>query len=128
MSTKNENVVYFILNPKYNIIKIGVSLDPFERLNAFKSIYGPQLNLLGFVKGGIEYEKKLHSIFKEYRIPLGMFDKFRRINSILWMYLMLNPFFRINYSPNLLEGVINSVCLKFYAFNVINVFYDYLLF
>lgn len=49
-------------------------------------------------------------------------------NYLLWMYLMLNPFFRINYSPNLLEGVINSVCLKFYAFNVINVFYDYLLF
>jgi predicted CopG family antitoxin len=79
MMTK-ENKVYFILNPKYNIIKIGVSSDPFERLTAFKSIYGSKLTLLGFVEGGYSYEKELHSRFKRHMVPLGDFG----VNETEW--------------------------------------------
>lgn len=98
MSPPNKNVVYFILNPKYGIIKIGVSSDPFERLNAFKSIYGPKLNLLGFVEGGIKLENKLHKRFDKYRLKIGDFG----ISETEWFLLEgeLRKFVEVDLTKN----------------------------
>lgn len=71
---EEEDRVYFILNPELNIIKIGISFNPFKRLYDLQSNYETNLKLLGFIKGGKSKENELHEQFKEYRLDIGDFE------------------------------------------------------
>ena len=60
--------VYFILNPDNKTIKIGVSKDPLQRLEALQTSNGTKLLLLGYILGNYKKESELHKKFKLNRM------------------------------------------------------------
>ncbi len=65
---KREKLVYFILNPVADLVKIGISEDPAVRLVALQANTPHRLSLLGVVPGGAEKEKELHKQFANLRV------------------------------------------------------------
>lgn len=63
--------LYFIFDPNNNLVKIGRSIKPEERLITLKNDYNnPNLQILK-VKQGLGYlESKLHQEFKEFNVPV----------------------------------------------------------
>lgn len=51
-----------------NVIKIGVSSDPNERMEQLRYKTGKSFTIIGLMHGGYEAETHMHRKFKEYRL------------------------------------------------------------
>lgn len=66
--SRDEKMVYFILNRTTSEIKIGYSKDPKRRLTTLQTSTPHELVLLGTVQGGLEYESAYHDKFEKSRL------------------------------------------------------------
>lgn len=80
---KREKLVYFILNPVADLVKIGISEDPAVRLVALQANTPHKLSLLGIVPGGAEKEKELHKQFADFRVRGEWFSFSREIQDLV---------------------------------------------
>lgn len=62
-----NGTLYFIYNRYTGLIKIGISGNLAERMENLELASGVNLDLIGCLDGGCDYEKKLHSAFHECR-------------------------------------------------------------
>lgn len=67
-------VIYFVLAPITNRIKIGHSKNLTERLKSIQANCPEELKLLGYIRGNKDMELLLHDIFSEYRLHGEWFD------------------------------------------------------
>lgn len=61
------DLVYFVLAPSVDLVKIGVSNDPFRRLHTMKPLSPVPLELIGCIEGGAKREAELHEELALYR-------------------------------------------------------------
>jgi hypothetical protein len=71
---KKETYVYLIKEKFSGVSKIGVSIDPEERLRQLQSCNQTELELFGYWVGGYKEEKELHEIYKNYRLRSEWFN------------------------------------------------------
>lgn len=62
-----QNRVYFIHNAERNIIKIGITRSPDQRLRSLQTASPDPLIMLGHIEGGRDIEAEFHERFAEYR-------------------------------------------------------------
>ncbi len=60
--------VYFILNKRRSVVKVGRSSNPYKRLRALQTSNADPLMLLCAIEGPPQLEKTLHGIFDSYRL------------------------------------------------------------
>ncbi|NEO59297.1 MAG: GIY-YIG nuclease family protein [Moorea sp. SIO4G2] len=65
---KKEKLVYLVADTQHNVCKIGVSLDPIQRLKSLQGGYPWILELLGTIPGGGKREVALHKLFHTHRL------------------------------------------------------------
>lgn len=65
--TGQQQRVYFIRAKKSGMVKIGVALDPAERLRDLQTAAHEPLELLATIEGGRELEQRLHRTFAASR-------------------------------------------------------------
>lgn len=61
-------LIYFIQNAEANVVKIGVSVDPEQRLASLQTAHHSPLKLLGSIPGGFSEESELHRRFASFRL------------------------------------------------------------
>ena len=61
-----ESYVYFMLNPKTSLIKIGYSTAPDERKSDLNMQYRTKLEILGVTPGTMHDENLMHMQFSQY--------------------------------------------------------------
>lgn len=62
-----KGFVYFVINDKNKICKIGFSLDPQKRLKQIQTGCPYPLRLYRQIEGTYELEKQLHKKFQQYK-------------------------------------------------------------
>lgn len=67
-------VVYFIYNSFTNRVKIGTSIDEYERVSTLENQSGVKLELLKTIKGSYTKENEIHKKFKHLRIKGEWFE------------------------------------------------------
>lgn len=67
-------MVYVLLAPHCNAIKIGVATDVTRRVKSPSTAHPYPLKLLGTIKGGRDLERALHRRFQEYRLGGEWFE------------------------------------------------------
>lgn len=63
-----DGFVYFVINEKQSICKIGYSVSPAKRLKELQTGCPYPLHIQKTVVGDIEMERLFHKIYKEYRL------------------------------------------------------------
>lgn len=63
-----DGFVYFVINEKQAICKIGYSVSPAKRLKELQTGCPYPLHIQKTVVGDIEMERLFHKIYKEYRL------------------------------------------------------------
>lgn len=71
---KDESKVYFIQSVRGGPIKIGMALDPEERLKELQVAYPYRLRLTHTIEGGRARELALHKRFAEHRLAGEWFE------------------------------------------------------
>jgi len=64
----NEKSIYILKDKKYNLYKIGISLNPKNRLNAIKRELKYNINVLKIFKKVGNFEKKIHKHFIKHKV------------------------------------------------------------
>lgn len=67
-------MIYFILAPDMNRLKIGFAENPRGRLSKLQTDSPCPVELLAFIEGGVEEERELHQRFAAHRIAGEWFD------------------------------------------------------
>lgn len=58
----------YVVKPEYgDVVKIGVAADVEQRLTALQVSHAECLAVVRMLHGGIEHERQLHELFKDYR-------------------------------------------------------------
>ena len=65
---KRNKYVYFIGEGKNKPVKIGISMNPQDRLRALQTSNPEPLNILGMFYGWIKEESMLHEKYADYRL------------------------------------------------------------
>lgn len=81
---RNNRKVYFIVDG--GLIKIGVSEYPEARLDEIKTSR-PFARLLGFIDGGYELEKNIHTLLAKYNYGREWFYYNKEVNNVIKDYL-----------------------------------------
>ena len=63
----NGKFIYFMSSPGNNLVKIGISNNPYTRLKSVNNSVPFDVNLLAFFPDNGFFEKSLHEHFKEYK-------------------------------------------------------------
>lgn len=71
---KDIKLVYFMVTPVTNKVKIGISRDPSNRLRYFQTSSHEKIVLLHSILGGREAEETIQKIFNEYHVSLEWFS------------------------------------------------------
>jgi len=86
--TAKVGMVYFIRDDASHRIKIGTSINPFDRLRALQTGSSARLRLMAICEGGRKGEREFHERFDRYRLTGEWFDDAnRQITRILLMSL-----------------------------------------
>ena len=64
----SEEYIYFVQEEENNNIKIGVSVNPVQRLQELQTGNSNKLIMIGFIEGGADEENNIHREFAEERI------------------------------------------------------------
>lgn len=64
-----QPLVYFLLNPQTGLIKIGTTINYYERLCELQGQQETKLELLGLMEGDIVIEAAVHLRFAKTRLP-----------------------------------------------------------
>lgn len=64
----SQEYIYFIKEEENNNVKIGVSVNPVQRLQELQTGSPYKLIMIGFIEGGADEEKNIHREFAEERI------------------------------------------------------------
>lgn len=71
-------MIYFIAHRKSDMVKIGHSQEPDRRFRILQSTSPVQLECIGFLDGGCEMERKLHTHF----FPAHVRDEWFRLSLV----------------------------------------------
>lgn len=82
----SNHKTYIVHNPKSNLIKIGKSISPKQRIRTLETQSGAKFNVLAIISE--DRETELHNKFKEYRTLGEWFDD--RDNAIRQFVNLLN--------------------------------------
>jgi hypothetical protein len=75
--------IYFILNPRANMVKIGYSNNPERRLKALQVANCVPLRMLGYVEGNIYGERNLHALLKLYHTNGEWFRYTKEVRDVI---------------------------------------------
>lgn len=81
--TKQQSKVYFILNKARNVVKIGFSIDPEDRLYQLEQGTIDDLEVIATFTGGRKEERLLHKQFAKYRIRREWFSYAQEIKDYI---------------------------------------------
>lgn len=81
--------VYLITDKSRNMVKIGTSNNPDQRLSRLQTGNGGQLVLSGLILGGRKLEREIHKMFNEKRIKNEWFSDCEEIREFFANYRVL---------------------------------------
>lgn len=85
LQAMNNSVIYFLQRDCDGLIKIGTTINLWERISTLRQKHGP-LNLLGIIDGGKVREKILHWCFQADRIEHEFFTPTDELREMIEKY------------------------------------------
>lgn len=80
-----KRFIYFAHNVEHDLIKIGLSINPEQRVKTLQCDYGMGFTLLGLIPGvRIEHEKMIHDKFKKH---LAIKNEIFYADSEIWKFI-----------------------------------------
>ena len=80
--------IYFIGNREYQLVKIGFSTYPEDRMKQLQTGCPFELELFGVIKGSVKEEKTLHRKYSKYRINGEWFKIDGELKDYLELFLI----------------------------------------
>jgi len=81
----SDGHVYFLLNPLSNLVKIGWSINLYDRLKTLESQSGQNMTLVGAVRSqSNKKEREFHRRFKQERVKGEWFNYQGKVKTFCW--------------------------------------------
>jgi len=83
-------MIYFLGAAPVNLIKIGFSSAPEERLKALRLLSPVSLEIVGMIPGFAEREREIHAQFEHLRSHGEWFHATEELKQFAWLETMLH--------------------------------------